>query len=337
MICARIVIIIGESFLKMVFKQSLCGDYFISNRGVVVSSMSGTIVRIFGISKCKPYVLFNKNPHITKTGEFRRSKTKRYVEKMYSDVFGEEKWLVAFSHIARDQNKEGIYASFYASNKIADIVYHKEDVKAIRRKKPYLEWKRLDTNKLKICYLFTDKERADYRTKRNLDKRRLMREYLLTTATSKPTPVSKIKKTKSSSNKRKRKHDDRPAYKQCDLESSFTIQKIPLSPKEQEVLCDQSLLCHELLQPPQTSYETRTVQTLSTPTDIMTVSAEGPIASEFATLYFFEQPLMTSKEVDRILAKPIDYIHDSLTIDELFEDLSPEDERILLDSISCFQ
>ena len=333
-----IVIMIGESFLKMVFKPSLCGDYFISNRGVVVSSMSGTIVRIFGISKCKPYVLFNKNPHITKTGEFRRSKTKRYVEKMYSDVFGEEKWLVAFSHIARDQNKEGIYASFYASNKIADIVYHKEDVKAIRRKKPYLEWKQLDTNKLKICYLFTDEERAVYRTKRNLDKRKLMREYLLATATSKPTPMSKIKKTSSSSNKRKRKHDDRPVYKQCDLESTFTIQKIPLSPKEQEILCDQSLLCHELLPPPsQPSYETRTVQTLSTPTDIMTVPAEGPIASEFATLYFFEQPLMTSEEVNRILAKPADYVHDPLTTDDLFEGLLPEDERILLDSISCFQ
>lgn len=331
----RIVIIIGESFLKMVFKPSLCGDYFISNRGVVVSSMSGTIVRIFGISKCRPYVLFNKNPHITKTGEVRRSKTKRYVEKMYTDVYGEGKWLVAFSHIARDQNKEGIYASFYASNKIADIVYHKEDVKAIRRRKPYLEWKQLDTNKLKICYLFTDKERSDYRTKRNLDKRRLMREYLLTTATSKPTPMSKIKKP---SNKRKRKHNNRPVYKQCDLESTFTVQKMPLSPQEQEVLCDQSLLCHELLPPPvQSSYETRTVQTLNTPTDIMTAPAEGAIASEFATMYFFEQPLMTSEEVNRILAKPVDYIHDPITEDDLFEDLSPEDERILLNSISCFQ
>lgn len=301
---------------KMVFKRTSCGHYFISDRGVVISASSCRIIKMNGVQDGTPYVYLNERLNIT-GGGIQRRKLKKDIREMYISLFGEESWPLAFKLIKRHQYKEPFYASYYASNRLADVVYSEREMKDIKRFHPSKRWSPMESKQIRVNALFKRDERATYLLNKRMVKRRAFEDFLISNAGAfnftDPTKKSIISAgivpssndSKSSTLTKKRKR----YYEQHELECSFKITP--------DIVCREDMLLENA---------THSIGDVDDSTESCTDVDESVTDN-----LFFDSPTLSDAEIQNILAKSSDFIDDPITVEDLFAGLSYECESSLVE------
>lgn len=146
------------------FLRSICGEFFISDRGVVISAASCYILRVYGTETSRPYIRTHLHPA---TDYESRKSISTHVKELFIPCYGKDAWKRAANLIRYRGSSRPTFISFTVKGMLHDVVYKYHEKVGINRGRlrdgeVRLRWENYSTARVNWTALFGAKERKRY-------------------------------------------------------------------------------------------------------------------------------------------------------------------------------